>query len=270
MLSIDWKERLKKDTLDFYKNKLLNNDFDIDIIYNGYPVRIDGNVPNEVIRFVGKNIASKIAKKSMEFIEFYDYIWKNKGTEGKLIFSVIMSKTIKKEPDFFLNYIKEKLENEHDNHIINQLLNKSVYQYLKKNENKVDILLKWLGINNKVLNKELEKLIKKLMKFDSELISVFFKKLEKNWLNASEREININISFLKDLAKVDKEFYTNIYLKYKNTRNPVYIDILAHSMKIYHPEFETMVENWCLSGNVRVKKAGSFAKKVLKRLKKGN
>ena len=268
MLPLDWKERLKKDTIDFFETKIPKHDYDIDIIYNGYPIRVDNNIPFEVINFVAKMLAPKCAKNPKDYIDFYDYIWSNKGESGKLIFSIITSKIIKKDPIFFLDYIKEKLVTEKNQHITNILLNKSVYPYLKNNNDQVHILIKWLQIENKVFISEIEKLMTKLMSNNHDLITVFFKKLEKNWMNASEKEVNVNIAFLKDLKKVDLEFYTNVYLKYKNTRNPAYIDILAHSIKIYHPVIEEMVGKWCMSGNIRVKKAGLYANKIVKKEKK--
>lgn len=268
MLSLDWKKRLEKDTIDFFENKLPNRDFDIDIIYNAYPIRVDNNVPNEVIRLVANKMVTKLAKKAQDYLEFYDYIWDKKGDSGKLFFSVIMAKLIKKNSDVFLPYIIEKLKNEKNSHIINQLLNKAVYPYLKKNEEKADIIMDWLAIENEVLAKELERLIKKMMKFDKKLIPKFFKQLEKQWMKADERTININVSFLKDVSKIDKDFYVEVYLKYKNTRNPQYINILANALRIYHPVIEKMVEKWCMSGNVHVKKAGTSAQKVIKREKR--
>ena len=50
MISLDWKERLKKDTIDFAERKLPAHDYDIDIIYNAYPQRIDNKIPHGLFR----------------------------------------------------------------------------------------------------------------------------------------------------------------------------------------------------------------------------
>ena len=74
MISLDWKERLKKDTIDFYERKLPQKDYDIDIIYNAYPERIDNKIPQAVITFVGKNLAAKLAKNADKYYDFFDYL----------------------------------------------------------------------------------------------------------------------------------------------------------------------------------------------------
>ncbi|HCX73926.1 MAG TPA: hypothetical protein DHM37_09430, partial [Candidatus Cloacimonas sp.] len=104
MISLDWKERLKKDTLDFYQRKLPQKDYDIDIVYNAYPERIDNKIPQAVITLVGKTLASKLAKNADQYVEFYDYILKHKGEYGYIMFAYLMAKAVKKNPDFFLPY----------------------------------------------------------------------------------------------------------------------------------------------------------------------
>ena len=62
MISLDWKERIIKDTTDFFERKLPRGDFDIDIVYNAYPQRIYNKVPQAVITLVGKTLAATAAR----------------------------------------------------------------------------------------------------------------------------------------------------------------------------------------------------------------
>ena len=71
MISLDWQERLKMDTQDFIERKLPKGNYDIDIVYNAYPQRIDGNIPHAVITLVGKTIAAKIYKDADKYFDFY-------------------------------------------------------------------------------------------------------------------------------------------------------------------------------------------------------
>ncbi|MCK4695739.1 MAG: hypothetical protein KAT74_08245, partial [Candidatus Cloacimonetes bacterium] len=92
MISLDWKERLIKDTIDFFERKLTQGDYDIDIVYNAYPQRIDNKIPHAVITLVGKTLARKIFKTADQYFEFYKYLIENKGENGIIIFAYIMAR----------------------------------------------------------------------------------------------------------------------------------------------------------------------------------
>ncbi|MCK4956471.1 MAG: hypothetical protein KAS49_02460, partial [Candidatus Cloacimonetes bacterium] len=152
MISLDWQERLKKDSIDFYERKLQIKDYDIDIIYNAYPQRIDSKIPQAVLTLVAKTLASKIAPKADEYLDFFDYIYTNKGENGKIIFAYIISIVIKKKPEFILNYLQQKLFTIQDQKECNLLMDKAVIPLLKKDEKKyLPIVLEWIKKDNPIL-----------------------------------------------------------------------------------------------------------------------
>lgn len=269
MIPLDWKERLKKDTIDFYLRKLPEGDYDIDIVYNAYPERIEGHIPHAVITYVARTLASKIAKKSEEYFDFYDYLYKEKGENGRIIFAYVIARAMKKKPDLFLEYIENILFKTEDHKASNLIVTKAIYPLLKKNPEKyLDLIINWLKKNDEVLTESLDKTLKKFIKYKPEMIKELFGKLETLWLYATPQIIKLNVHFLKKIYKVDTEFYHNVYEHYKNTRNPVFADILCGAIACYSETIQKMVDNWSRSGNVKLKKIGQHGQKVLKRKKK--
>jgi len=268
MISLDWQERLKMDTKDFVENKLPHNNYDIDIVYNAYPQRIDGNIPNAVITLVGKTLAAQIYKNAAKYFDFYDYILKNKGEHGGMIFAYIMARAIKKQPVLFLNYLEDFFFNTDDQKTSNLVMNKAIYPLLKKNAlDHLDLILNWVKKDNKMLEESIFKLLRKLIGFDKSLIEPIFKKLELSWMYATPNIIKLNSKFLKAIYKKDKKFYLKVYDSYKNTRNPIFAEILCEGICCYNDNIKTICDNWSHSGNVRVKKIGLHGQKLLKNKK---
>ena len=268
MISLDWKERLKKDTCDFFERKLPAKEYDIDIIYNAYPERIDNKIPQAVITFVAKTIAQRLAKEPEKYLEFYDYILEHKGEQGKIIFAYIMARAIKKKPEIFLSYLEEILFKIEDQKECNLVIDKAIFPLFKKDVRAhLDRIMRWIKKDNPFLNLSLQKMIIKLINADPQLARQIFKKLENTWLYASPNMIKLNIAVLKAIYKIDSDLYHEIFSHYQVTRNPIYADILCNSILCCDEVTQQMVEKWCKSGNVKLKKLGQHGKKLLKRRK---
>ena len=266
MISLDWKERLKKDTIDFYERKLPQKDYDIDIVYNAYPERIDNNIPQAVITFVGKHLASKLAKDADVYYDFYDYLLRKKGENGTIIFAYIMSRAVRKKPDVYLKYLRKILASAKDQKSCNLIIDKAIYPVLKKNPQKyIDLVIKWIDSENKYFINGIDKLLIKLIHNEPELAKHVFEKLETSWLYATSPIIKLNTSVLKEIYKTDPEFYFTIYENYKTTRNPVFAEILGGAICCSHETIDKIVQNWSRSGNIKLKKIGLHCRKLLQR-----
>jgi hypothetical protein len=269
MISLDWIERLKKDTIDFYKRKLPAKDYDIDIIYNAYPERIDNKIPQVVITYVGKTLAVLLAKEADKYTEFYDYLLAKKGENGKIIFTNIMARVIQKKPAFFLQYIETVLFKLTEQKDCNLITDKALLPFIKKNpELHLDLLSKWIKKDNPIVTESIQKMLIKLVTTNKELIKPLFQKLETHWLYATENMKKLNISLLKTVQKLDAEFYYQLYERYRFTRNPIFAEILCHAMIECNQNMVEMVENWCKSGNVNLKKIGLHGKKIVNKTRK--
>ncbi|MBW6516597.1 MAG: hypothetical protein K0B81_08315 [Candidatus Cloacimonetes bacterium] len=274
MISLDWKQRLKMDTEDFVSRKIPQGDFDIDIVYNAYPKRIDNKIPSEVITFVAKILASKIAKNMDQYLNFYDYLWYKKGENGKQIFVYLMKTAIHRKPAIFLDYVKKVLATSKDVTDINAVLNKAVVPLFKKESKKyLDIIYNWLSLDNPDLHKSIINLFIKVAKNDPTLLKYIFQKMERGWLYPNPHTIKNSVQFLKATYKIDADFYFSVYDNYKGSRNPVFVEILCHALNpISEPEpYNRIVgylENWQKSGNIRIKKAAATSLKTMKKKSK--
>ena len=266
MISLDWKERLKKDTIDFYERKLPQKDYDIDIIYNAYPERIDNKIPQAVITFVGKNLAAKLAKNADKYYDFFDYLLKEKEENGTIIFAYIMSRAMKKKPDVYLKYLEKILTSTKDQKSCNLIMDKAIFPIVKKKPKEyLDTIIKWVDLGNKYLINSINKLLIKLIHVEPELAKYIFGKLETSWLDATPDIVKLNSSILKEIYKTNPEFYFSIYENYKMTRNPVFAEILGGAICCYHETIDKIVQNWSRSGNVKLKKIGIHCQKLLRR-----
>ena len=270
MIPLDWKKKKKKDTIDFYENKLPKGDYDIEIVYNIYPERINNKIPKAVITFVSKTLAKKIVKDSEKYFDFYDYLLKEKGENGYTIFAYIMQKAVKKEPKKFLQYIKKILFELDNQKEANLIMDKAIYPLFKKKPQKyLPQIMEWLKKGNKYLINSIKKLLVKTIRYhDKEIAKKIFNKLESTWLYASEDMVKLNIAVLKAIFKIDKKFYLSIYSNYHKTHNPIFAEILEGGIKCYHKDIEAMANSWTKSGNVKLKKIGKHAQRKLKKLKK--
>jgi len=269
MISLDWKERLKKDAIDFVENKIPQKYYDIDVIYNIYPERIDNKVPSIIVTFVAKILASKMAKNAEKYFDFYDYIIKNKDSEGIIVFGYIMAKAVMKKPEIFFDYIHKVLQEIKNKKDCNFIMDKAILPLLKKMPEIYPFkLLSWVSSDNDLLVEAVSRIIIKFISANPEYIKPIFKKTETSWLYATPQMIKFNIEFIKAIANMDKEFYFSIYKNYKSTRNLIFAEILHGAMKLYHPVMEEIANNWAKSGNVKLKKIGKSSQKIVKKLKK--
>ncbi len=268
MISLDWKDRLTIDTEDFVNRKLPQKNYDIDIVYNAYPKRVDNKIPAEVIKYVGKTLGSKIGKNIDQYEEFLDYLWEQKGTNGHLIFMHLMRIALVKKPDIYIDHLKKKVANCSDASEMKALI-KTIMPLLKKNpKTYIDKLFEWLHVGNTLMQKEIIKAFIKAVKDDPELARYVFQKMERGWLYPNPYTIKTSSQYLKAISKIDPNYYYSIYENYKTSRNPVFVEILCEGLSpIEDPtareKIEQYVINWTKSGNVRIKKAALSATKIL-------
>lgn len=268
MISLDWKERLRRDTEDFYRNKLPEKFYDIEIIYNAYPQRVNNNIPQEVINFVGKQIASKVAGNPADYIEFYDYIFHHKGENGKIIFAHIINRAVKADSGMFLPYLEDKLFELKDVKQAVMIVDKAISPLVRKEPEKYQkTIIRWAKKDHPSLTLSMQKLIIKIMQTHPENIEDIFHHLESGWLHAGEPMIKLNIAVLKAIYKANPDYYFKIYSHYRHTREPVFAEILTSAIMAYHEDIEETVNNWSHSGNVHLKKFGKLGKRIIKRKK---
>jgi hypothetical protein len=268
MISLDWKERLVKDTEDFIKSKLPKRDYSFEIIYNAYPQRIGTHVPKEVVTLVAKKMADLLVKVSENYMDFYLSLWKDKGENGRLAFVYIMAKLITKKPDVFTQLIEKVMYLTPDEPEVALLLDKALIPIVKKNYSfNLQLIFKWLHSDNEHIQLNAAKVLSKLCKIDPSQIEPIFHKIENTWINASPGMIKANAFFLKALYAIDAVYYEGIFTKYHNSRDPYAVEILCNSIMCYTPEMEAIVENWTHSGNAKLKKAALIGLKAIRRKK---
>ncbi|PKN78764.1 MAG: hypothetical protein CVU48_07360 [Candidatus Cloacimonetes bacterium HGW-Cloacimonetes-1] len=267
MLTIDWKERLNKDTIDFFESKLPKNDYDFEIIFNAYSARVNGKIPSEVIVYVANVIIHQIGRNHEKYVAFYQYLWNKKGDYGKLAFLTIMSKIVAKKPAVYFPMVETAMQNA-DTHDLNGILEKVMMPLLKKHpETYLPYVYKWMDKGSELIIKSCMGTLIKLIKRNPELIPMVMEHFKHDW-NYPITAGNANhILMLKTVGKIDFEQYLSIYLDYQNSRDPQIVEILCGGIYDYHPELEKMVERWTHSGNARLKKAAVSAYKVLTKKK---
>ena len=267
MITLDWKDRLEKNSSDFFYRKIPYGDYDFDFIYNGYP-KNDNKIPRDVVVLVGNLLATKMVKNHKEYIPFCDYIWEHKGANGRLAFVCIISKFIKKDYEFYYEYSKKFLDKSNEITEINLLFDKIFLPIFKKNPfDNIETIISWMREGNEKVNSGLVKIIMKLGKQSPEFLKKFIERLENRWLRADNDFVKVNGNFLKCLSKLDYESYLNIYRNYQSTREPVFVEILTLGLTNYEDFLYELYENWNKSGNARLKKAASTGLKFLKKRK---
>ncbi|MBN2830123.1 MAG: hypothetical protein JXR56_07375 [Candidatus Cloacimonetes bacterium] len=265
MISLEWKERLTHDVEDFFIHKLPKAKYDIEIIYNVYPIRVNNCIPKEVIVFVAKDLAAKLDKKSTEYIDFYDILWNKKGENGKLVLVYLFARFIKKNPEFFLPLIEAKLESQ-DSSMVSLLLEKTILVLMKKSPEKyLPLIFKWLKKDNAELQMNILKLLLKYYKNEPENLPAILDKLKYLWLLGSDSAVKGGIYFLKQVELIDDELYVSFFVQNQKTHDPALVEVLCGSLINYHSELVPIVDNWTNSGNARLKKAALAGQKHLKR-----
>jgi len=268
MISLDWKDRLQRDSIDFFERKIPGGDYDFDIIYNAYPKREKNTVPREVVTLVADTLASKMLKNHSQYLKFCDYIWQHKGENGRIVFACLVSKFIKKDSAFYLDYAKQKLVSLQSPVEIHLLIEKIFVPVIKKQPNDyIETLLAWLKEDNDKVNPPLIKMILRIGKSNPDFLKRFTTKLENRWLGASEEFVHLCGNFLKSLGKVDSELYLSFYRNYRSTREPVFVEILTSGLMMYDDMLYEIYENWSRSGNARLKKAAMVGFRYLKKKK---
>ena len=269
MITLDWKERLLNDCSDFIERKIPAGDFDFDIIYNAYPNRIDNKIPRDVVIFVANSLGSKMTKNHKDYLTFCDYIWSHKGSNGKIAFACIINKFIKKYYDFYFKYTKIKIKECVDINEIIFLLDKVLYPIINKQQiESIESLISLISETDEKVCQSIIKTILKCGKENPEFLKRFITKLEYKWLDAEPDFVKVIGLFLKNLAKVDLQTYLNIYKTYKLTREPIFVEILTSGLVVYDDFLYELYENWCKSGNARLKKAAVLGFKFLSKKKK--
>lgn len=267
MLTIDWKERLNMDTADYLKNKLPKGDYDFEIIFNAYPERVNGKIPAEVISHVANNIVQQLGKKHETYLPFYNALWAKKGDYGKQAFAQILSKLLNRKPSVYMPVLEEAIATA-DGAEINVLLDKVMLPLVRKYPDKyLDKVFQFGNSQNPDLQKAALNLLIKLIKKREDLISPVVNHFTHQWLYPLGDATAIHIAMLKNVAKLNPEYYLKIWQEYGISRDPQIVELLCASITDYYPELESMIEIWTKSGNARLKKAATSAQRILMKKK---
>lgn len=267
MLTIDWKERLTQDTDSYLQEKLPQQDYDFEIIFNAYPERSNGKVPAEVISFISGIIVQRLGKDHAEQIPFFRFLWQKKGENGKQAFAAILAKLMHKAPDIYLQLLEEVFASA-DTEEIAALLDKIMLPLCRKYpEQYLNIVFGWSKRGSEELSAQALKLLTKLIRRNTELIPQVLNHIQNLWSYPLGELQNLHLALLKTIAKLDDEAYLSVWQEFGISRTPQIVELLCGSIEKYHPEIEAHVELWTKSGNARVKKAGTAAMKGLLRKK---
>ncbi|MBW6514831.1 MAG: hypothetical protein K0B87_08775 [Candidatus Syntrophosphaera sp.] len=267
MLTIDWKDRLKKDTVEYLEKKLPKNDYDFEIIYIAYPERINGKIPSEVIVHVAKTIVQKLGKNHEKYIPFYKHIWEKKGENGKMAFIAIMGKITAKKPAVYIPLLEGAMKNASAGDLA-ALMEKVMLPLLRKQPEKyLPNVYAWTQSPRELLRKQAVNLLVKLLKKDPGLSKEVVWHFVNQWLQPLGELAADHVALLKAVAKLDEDIYLDIWRQHDHSRDPQSAEILCSSLQFYHPEIEKIVEVWTKSGNARLKKAAVAAQRLLHKKK---
>ena len=268
MITIDWKVRFNNDVELFFKKRLPQKDFDVSIIYNVYPVRINRKIPDEVIVFIANALAKRLIKNKQEYFDFYSYLWKKKGDNGKLFCSTLFFVFLKEDISFFFEIEKEYIKNIDDEYLP-YILNISLRGLLKNDLVKIENIIRALiAMNRKLIDTKILKLLIKDIKKDIDIIDFIFDKLVEDWSKLSTGGITLFSKLMKQVYTLSPEKYTHIFKKLSSTVEPEEIEVLCLSVTAkmdFDKIVETKLLQWCKSGNNRVKKCAIAAKNRIKR-----
>lgn len=267
MLTIDWKERLTQDTKYYLEHKLPHQDYDFEIIFNAYPERTRGRIPNEVISFIAGIIVQSLGKKHAEQIPFFRFLWLNKGDYGKVAFGAIMAKLAHKKPELYIPLIEEMMAKAEPADIT-ALLDKVILPLCRKHPEKyLSIVLGWNKRSSEEIIRQTTNLCIKLIKRRTDLIPEILNYFENQWVYPLGEHLPLHIKLLKTVAQLDPEAYLGIWREFGISRDPEIVELLCASILDYHSEIEPIIELWTKSGNARVKKASTTAMRLIKRKK---
>ncbi len=263
MLTIDWKERLNKDTADYLSTKLPKKDYDFEIIFIAYPERVNGKIPNEVVVHVANAIVQALGKKHEEYISFFKALWTKKGDYGKLAYTQMMSKLVAKKPAVYIPMLETSMR-ESSYHEINQIIEKVMLPHLRKHPEKyISYIYTWTKDKYEPLRKQAINTLVKLIKRLPELVPGVLAHFQHMWYYPLGEDLPDHIILLKAVAKLEPGLYLKTVLGFEQNRDPQIVELVCSSISDYYPELEQMIENWTKSGNARVKKHALAAQKIL-------
>jgi hypothetical protein len=267
MLTIDWKERLKKDTAEYLEKKLPKNDFDFEIIFIAYPERVNGKIPPEVIVHVANSIVQKLGKNHEKYLPFYKYLWDKKGENGRTAFIAIMAKLAGKKPAVYLPLVQSAVNNAQDAQLAS-LLEKVMLPLMRKQPDKyLAYAYDWARSGKELVRKQAVNLLIKLLRKNPELGGEVGQHFINQWLQPLGDLASTHVALLKAVYKLDGELYLDVWRQHVHSRDPQSAEILCASLQGYHPEIEAIVDPWTKSGNARLKKAAVAAQRVLQKKK---
>lgn len=263
MLTIDWKERLDQDTVDYLEKKLPKGDYDFEIIFNAYPERVNGKIPNDVITHVASGLLHGLGKKHAEYLPFYRALWKKKGDYGKIAFAFIISKLVPKKPEVYIPLLDEALASATPADI-NMLLDKVMLPLLRKNPDKyLEKAYGFCDAPQEELRKQGLNLIIKLLKKRNDLIPAIMTHFSHQWHYPLRDGIAGQVSLVKTIAKLDSSYYLKLWEEFGQSRDPQIVELLCATVTDYYPQLEAPIELWTKSGNARLKKAATTAQRIL-------
>lgn len=267
MLTIDWKERLTQDTQCYLENKLPEKDYDFEIIFNAYPKRTNGKIPNKVINFVCGIIVRGLGKNHSAEIPFFRHLWLKKGDYGKVAFGAILAKLTHKEPELYLPLIEEMVQKA-EAADISALLDKVMLPLCRKYPDKyLPVVFAWSKRDFEPIAGQSVELLTKLVRRAPELLPLVMDHIQNLWVYPLEDFFALHLKFLKIVARLDTEAYLAVWEEFGISRDPQIVELLCGSIMDYHPQLEAPVELWTKSGNARVKKASTLAMRLLNRKK---
>jgi hypothetical protein len=267
MITIDWKERLTNDTLDYLAHKLPKQDYDFDIIFNWFPERVNGHIPAEVIQLVVKVMALKIGKQHETYVPFYQYLWDKKGEYGKLAFTMFMARFLIKKPALYGPMIDKAMQKASAHELAGMFEKIYFPLYKKQTEPYLSKVYPWLESSYEPLRKQSVNFLIKMLKLKPEIIPQVLKHLQNRWVLPVHDVVETNVAILKAVWKLDPSVLMDIFHEYKSTRDPQTVEILCGAISGYNAELLPIVENWTRSGNARLKKAATSAYRVLQKKK---
>lgn len=269
MLTIDWKERLNKDTDDYLQNKLPKGDYDFEIIFIAYPERVNGKIPPEVIIHVSNRIVAGLGKNHEKQLPFFSTLWDKKGDNGKTAFIAMMAKLAGKKPAVYLPLVESTMAKATLAEL-HSILEKVMLPLLRKAPDKyLSYAYKWDHSPSADLRKAVIGMLIKLMRKEPQHIPTLLAHYSNQWLQPLGDGVADHIALLKAVAKLDPKQYLDIYRKFSHERDPQTVEILCGSITMWHAEIEEAVSNWTRSGNARVKKAATIALRSLQKRKQG-
>lgn len=263
MLTIDWKDRLNKDTIEYLEKKLPRNDYDFEIIYIAYPERVNGKTPSEVIIHVAHAILQKLGKNHEKYLPFYKHLWDKKGENGKTAFIAMMAKLAGKKPALYLPLVESAMNTANANELTS-IMEKVMMPLLRKAPEKyLPNVYAWSQSPKELLRKQTINLVVKFLKKCPEQSAPVVQHFVNQWLQPIGEKAHDHVNLLKALTKFDADLYVDIWHQHLHSRDPQSAEILCASIQFYHPQIEQIVEGWTKSGNARLKKAALTAQKLL-------